>query len=97
MPYPDENGHHLEVINFQTGYGALEVRGRRGADPRRTWRSTPPRDHDKPAAVPLTTSTYALFVVGPASTMSSSGADARGTWHPRIDVPLDRTRLWIVP
>ena len=26
MTYPDEGGHHLEVINFTTGYGALQVR-----------------------------------------------------------------------
>src|SRR5215207_1748514 len=26
LPYPDENGHHVEVINFQNGYGALEIR-----------------------------------------------------------------------
>src|SRR4051794_23349007 len=25
MPYPDENGRHLEVINFQNGFGALEI------------------------------------------------------------------------
>ena len=33
MPYPDENGHHLEVINFQNGYGALEIRGATGRGP----------------------------------------------------------------
>ena len=33
MPYPDEPDHHLEVINFRNGYGALQVRasGRRAA------------------------------------------------------------------
>ena len=31
MAYPDEAGHHLEVINFKNGFGALQVRadGRR--------------------------------------------------------------------
>ena len=29
MPYPDEKGHHLEVINFKNGFGALQVRGSR--------------------------------------------------------------------
>src|SRR4051794_29336877 len=28
MPYPDETGRHLEVINFQNGFGALEIRRR---------------------------------------------------------------------
>ncbi len=30
MHYPDEAGRHLEVINFQNGFGALQVRGRAG-------------------------------------------------------------------
>ena len=30
MPYPDENGRHLEVVNFTNGYGALQVRSPRG-------------------------------------------------------------------
>ena len=33
MPYPDEAGRHLEVINFQNGFGALEVRGHDPGDP----------------------------------------------------------------
>src|SRR5438094_639297 len=33
MAYPDEAGHHLEVINFQNGFGALEVRARDGSVP----------------------------------------------------------------
>ena len=32
MPYPDEGGRHLEVINLQNGFGALEVRGPTVAD-----------------------------------------------------------------
>src|SRR5687767_9185584 len=26
MPYPDEEGHHLEVVNLTQGYGALQIR-----------------------------------------------------------------------
>ena len=63
MPYPDENGHHLEVINFQSGYGALEVRGTTGRASEADVALYPTSDHAKPAAAPLTTSTYALFVV----------------------------------
>ena len=33
MKYPDEHGRHLEVINFQPGFGALEVRGAGGIRP----------------------------------------------------------------
>src|SRR5918995_6200173 len=29
MPYPDEGGRHLEVVNFTNGYGALQVRSPR--------------------------------------------------------------------
>ena len=54
-------------------------------------------DHSKPAAAPLTTSTYALFVVRAGEYDVYVGRNARGSWHPRVDVPLDRTRLWIVP
>ena len=42
MPYPDEDGHHLEVINFQNGYGALEVRGATGRGPEADVRYIPP-------------------------------------------------------
>src|SRR5690349_20885272 len=33
MPYPDEGGRHLEVINFRNALGALEVRSRAGDTP----------------------------------------------------------------
>jgi hypothetical protein len=96
MPYPDENGHHLEIINFQTGYGALEVRGPTGRGPDADVALFTPSDHGKPAAAPLTTSTYALFVVRAGQYDLLVKRDARGTWHAGIDVPLGRTRLWIV-
>lgn len=97
MPYPDENGHHLEVINFQAGYGALEVRGGTGRGPDADVALFLTNDHVKPAAAPLTTSTYALFVVRAGEYDVLVRRDARDTWHPRINVPLGRTRLWIVP
>ena len=33
MPYPDEGGHHLEVVNFKSGFGALQIRSRDGVRP----------------------------------------------------------------
>ena len=40
---------------------------------------------------------YALFVV-PAGTYDVQVKRApKPAWHAGIDVPLDRTRLWIVP
>ena len=97
MPYPDENGYHLEVINFQTGYGALEVRGATGLGPEAEVALYIASDHDKPAAAPLTTSMYALFVVRTGKYDLHVRRGALSAWHPRIDVPAGRTRLWIVP
>ena len=97
LPYPDENGHHVEVINFQNGYGALEVRDASSRRPDADIALYTPTDHDKPAAVPMTTSTYALFVVRAGEYDIYVKRGARDTWHPRVDVPVDRTRLWILP
>ena len=54
-------------------------------------------DHGKPAAAPLTTSMYALFVVRTGEYDLHVRRGALSAWHPRIDVPAGRTRLWIVP
>jgi hypothetical protein len=97
MPYPDESGHHLEVTNFQNCYGALEVRGQTGRGPEADVALYTTSDHGKPAAAPLTTSTYALFVVRAGQYDLFVKRDSGGTWHPGIDVPIGRTRLWIVP
>ena len=97
MPYPDENGYHLEVINFQTGYGGLEVRGATGRGPEAEVALYTASDHDKPAAAPLTTSMYALFVVRAGEYDLHVRRGGLSAWHPRIDVPAGRTRLWIVP
>ena len=54
-------------------------------------------DRDKPAAAPLTTSMYALFVVRTGEYDLHVRRGGLSAWHPRIDVPAGRTRLWIVP
>jgi hypothetical protein len=33
MRYPDERGHHLQVINLRPGFGALQIRAREGEAP----------------------------------------------------------------
>jgi len=94
MPYPDEGGHHLEVINFRNGFGALQVRGTAGG----------PFDaslyhvgkHDKPAAAPIITTAYALFVVPAGSYDLQVRARGKTTWHTNLEVPLDRTRLSVI-
>lgn len=92
MPYPDENGQHLEVINFTTGYGALQIRPL--ADTQIALFGAGERGQ---SAAAFHGSNYALFVV-PAGQYDIQLRDrGRVSWHNGIDVPLDRTRLWIVP
>jgi hypothetical protein len=95
MPYPDEAGQHLEVINFRSGYGALQIRGKDRASADVSIFETGKRE--KPAATAVTGATYSLFVV-PAGTYDLQVRHGTETaWHANVDVPLDRTRLWIVP
>ena len=97
MPYPDEAGHHLEVINFVNGFGALQVRGGDGAAPGTDVALFAAGEPSQPAAVPTMPGPYALFVVraGRYDVLVKQASGPR--WYRDIDVPLDRTRLWIVP
>jgi len=98
MPYPDEAGHHLEVINFVPGYGALQIRGAGGRAPEAGAEVAlfTANVHGQPAAVPTAPGPYTLFVVR-AGLYDILVRRGRGqTWHAGVDVPLDRTRLWIV-
>lgn len=96
MPYPDEGGRHLEVINFKNGFGALQVR---------TGGSEKTPDvgvyaeglRDKESAVRFAGSGYALFVLPAGRYDVQVRTGSRPAWHTGIDVPLDRTRLWLVP
>lgn len=99
MAYPDESGHHFEVINFANGFGALQVRAGPPTTP-----GAPldvalftAEEHSQPAAVSRKSGPHALFVVraGRYDLLVSQGG--RQTWHAAVDVPRDRTRLWIVP
>ncbi|HEY7501632.1 MAG TPA: hypothetical protein VH740_24135 [Vicinamibacterales bacterium] len=94
MPYPDEQGHHLEVINFKNGFGALQVRKRTGGLP--DVALFEPGKRHKPIGGPFAGPSYMLFIV-PASTYDlrvRSGEQI--TWQNGIEVPLDRTRLAII-
>jgi hypothetical protein len=95
MPYPDEPGHHLEVINFKNGFGALQVRQPAGGRP--DVGLYEPGRQDKPAAVPITASDYLLFIVRAGSYDVLVRSAGRSAWHAGVDVPLDRTRLWVTP
>jgi hypothetical protein len=94
MPYPDEGGHHLEVINFKNGYGALQVRAPAGVRPDVALYAS--ENRSKEVAPPIMGRTYILFVV-PRGKYDIFVKGSRSTWHSGIDVPQDRTRLWVVP
>jgi hypothetical protein len=96
MPYPDEGGHHLEVINFENGYGALQVRAPRAASLPDV-QLYPAGTRVRPAGAPLQGPGYALFVVRAGRYDIQVRQGARVTWHADIEVPLDRTRLWLIP
>jgi hypothetical protein len=94
MAYPDEGGRHLEVVNLQDGFGALQVRDKAGA-------GAPPVAlyaagvRDRTAGPPLAGEGYALFVVR-AGAYDLKVEGARPSWHTQIEVPADRTRFWFV-
>jgi hypothetical protein len=96
MPYPDEAGRHLEVINFTNGFGALQVRaGDTGL--LREMSIYPAGQHAKPAGSLVTGGGYVLFVVPAGKYDLATRAGGQVAWHENIEVPLDRTRLWILP
>jgi hypothetical protein len=94
MAYPDEGGRHLEVINLQEGFGALQVRDRGSAGaPDVALYAAGVRD--RTAGERLAGDGYALFVVR-AGAYDLKVEGARPAWHTQIEVPADRTRLWFV-
>jgi hypothetical protein len=95
MPYPDEGGRHLEVINLQNGFGALEVRAREPGAPDVAIFATGSRQQE--AAKLASGADYALFVVPAGRYDLRVRRDGQTTWHPDIEVPLDRTRFWPMP
>jgi hypothetical protein len=95
MPYPDEAGRHLEVINLQNGFGALEVRGREPGTPDVAIYATGSRQQE--AARLSGGPDYALFVVPAGRYDLRVRRDGQTTWHSNIEVPLDRTRFWLLP
>jgi hypothetical protein len=101
MAYPDEGGRHLEVINFAGEHGALQLRWSDGpaADPAGI-AVTVTRDGDgrTVAARAAHGPGYALLVL-PAGTYDvrvvRPGRDP--VVLSKVEVPVDRTRMKIVP
>jgi hypothetical protein len=92
MPYPDEAGVHLEVINFESDFGALEVKSRRPVNVA----LYADGDRSREAAKPVSGNGYVLFVAPAARYDLRLESGGRVTWHAGVDVPRDRTRFWIV-
>lgn len=101
MAYPDEGGRHLEVINFASEHGALQLRWPQGQTPEPSGvtvtvtkggesRPTPARTIHGPG--------YVLLVL-PAGTYDirilRTGKDP--VVLPGIEVPPDRTRMKVIP
>lgn len=94
MPYPDEKGRHLEVVNFRAGYGALQVRAVDGTRP--DCALYPAGQRTKRVAEPIAGDGYILFVVPAGVYDLEVRGDAKPARHNNIEVPLDRTRLWLL-
>jgi len=95
MAYPDESGRHLEVVNFQAGYGALEVRRRDRTLPEVEVYA--PGDHTRMLVPAPAGSDSLLFVLpaGPYDVLTREGGAP--VWHAGFEIPADRTRFWVVP
>jgi hypothetical protein len=102
MHYPDEAGRHLEVINFQSEYGALQVRAAKGSIARYEVAVFAAGDRTAAAGEPVEGEDYRLFVlktgrydvrVRPAGPQPDP-QDTR--WVLDVEVPADRTRLKII-
>jgi len=100
MPYPDEGGRHLEVINFTDGYGALELKWPEGEAPDPAGVAVTLSRTGEPRPVPtrLLHGLGYLLAVVPAGTYDvhimqpGKGDVAIGN----LEVPADRTRMKII-
>jgi len=97
MPYPDEDGHHLEVINFTPGYGALQIREPAGRAPADSIAVYPEKQRGQPSANAAGQAPFTLFVLPAGRYDIQVKRGSRSWWHPGIEVPPDRTRLWFIP
>ena len=102
MHYPDEAGRHLEVINFQSGYGALQLRAAKGSIGAVEVDVFATGDRTSVAGEPIDGEDYRLFVlkagrydvrVRPAGALPDS---VNTHWLLDVEVPADRTRLKLI-
>lgn len=91
MAYPDEAGRHLEVVNLQAGYGALEVRGSAGLVPDAAIFAKGAHDHE--VARRVDGDGFALFIVPGGVYDVRVRSNGQESWHLAVEVPADRTRF----
>jgi hypothetical protein len=95
--YPDEYGRHLEVINFKSGYGALQVRPAPSeAASAKGWSGIAYQagDATKELAKSVSSGDDLLFALPSGRyDIKVTLADKSTQWLRDIDVPADRTRL----
>jgi hypothetical protein len=95
MAYPDEAGRHLEVINFQNGFGALEVRAKDGSPPDAALFDAGARQQE--AGRRFDGDGYVLFVAKAGRYDLRLRHGGQTAWQAGIDVPPDRTRFLVAP
>jgi hypothetical protein len=101
MHYPDEGGRHLEVINFQPGFGSLQVRSTGGPLAVSEVAMFPAGDRVAPVGKAIRGDDDVVFVV-PAGRydVRIQHREHDGTvdthWLLGLDVPADRTRLKLI-
>jgi hypothetical protein len=101
MPYPDEGGRHLEVINFTNSFGALQLRWPDGQAPDPAGIAVTVSKSGEPRPVParVITGLGYLLLVLPADTydlrITRPSQDA--ILLSGVEVPTDRTRMKVIP
>ena len=99
--YPDEGGRHLEVINFQPGYGALELRATGGRLEPAEVAIFMTGDRSMAVARPIAGDGYVLVVARAGRydvrvQHAAPGAVGDTHWLLAVDVPAGRTRLKLI-
>ncbi len=95
--YPDEYGRHLEVINFQSGVGALQIRpapGETGSTKGWSAAAYALGDSTKDVAKSVPAGEDLLLLLpGGRYDVKVTLADRTESWLKDVEVPEDRTRM----
>jgi hypothetical protein len=97
MRYPDEEGEHLEVINFKSGFGALQLRPAPGQPAPLEIAAFRVGDHSSPVSTGIKGGSYLLLVLEAGRYDILTRTATGSAWWPSFDIPSDRTRMKLVP